>query len=66
VSFVRPELAERLRPWREHALWAAGTAVGLWLMWRGVRGWSGLPLVAGFLIGGRASGCSSRRSGAGG
>lgn len=34
MSFVRPELLDRLRPWREAILWAAVTAAGLWLLLR--------------------------------
>lgn len=37
MSFVRPELAERIRPWREVIVWGAGVIWGLWLIWRGGR-----------------------------
>lgn len=56
MSFVRAELIERLRVWREAILWGAGLAVGLGLTWQGVRGWSALAFVAGFLIAGACLG----------
>jgi hypothetical protein len=56
VSFVRAELAARLKPWREAAVWAAGLAFGVWLMLEGVRGWAPLPLVSGFVLGGASLG----------
>jgi hypothetical protein len=36
MSFVRPELVARLRPWRETILWGAVTAAGLWLVARSI------------------------------
>ena len=52
MSFVRPELVARLKPWREAIVWGAGVLCGVALMWRGIRAPAALPLVAGFLIGG--------------
>jgi hypothetical protein len=56
VSFVRPEIVERLRPWRESLIWGAGVAVGLGLMWLGLRGWSFVALGSGFLLAGASLG----------
>ena len=47
MSFVRPELAARLRPWREPAAWAALLAFGLYLTWQGYSGLAPLTFVAG-------------------
>ena len=35
MSFIRPELAARLRRWREPIGWGALLAAGIWLAWRG-------------------------------
>ncbi len=35
MSFVRPELAARLRHWREPIVWAALLAAGLLMIWQG-------------------------------
>lgn len=35
MSFLRPELAARLRRWREPLVWGALLALGLYLAWRG-------------------------------
>lgn len=56
MSLVRPELTERLRPWREVILWAVGLILGLALVWRGLQGWSALAFMAGFLIAGASLG----------
>lgn len=45
MSFIRPELAERWKIWRESALWGALLLIGLWLIWRGYAGLA--PLVFG-------------------
>jgi hypothetical protein len=45
VSFVRPELVERLRPWREALLWGAVLAVGVLFVMRGIQS-GGVLLVA--------------------
>jgi hypothetical protein len=36
MSFVRPELVERLRPWRETAIWGGVLMLGLLLLARGI------------------------------
>ncbi len=35
MSFIRPELAARLRLWREPIAWGVLLGAGLWLIWRG-------------------------------
>lgn len=50
MSFVRPELAARLRPWREAMLWSAGSLAGLWLAWQGWAGSALLLLLFGLLL----------------
>lgn len=50
MSFVRPELVARLRPWREAMVWGALLGLGLWLMWIGYARGGLLPLVAGGLL----------------
>jgi hypothetical protein len=35
LSFIRPELAERLRHWREPIGWGLVFAAGLWMVWSG-------------------------------
>jgi hypothetical protein len=35
MSFIRPELAERLRQWREPIAWGALLVAGVWVAWRG-------------------------------
>jgi hypothetical protein len=49
MSFLRPELAARLRRWREALLWAALTGFGAWLAWRGYGALAPLPFVVGLL-----------------
>ncbi len=51
MSFVRPELAERIRPWREALIWGTGMIVGLWLIWTGWRSGALHLLVFGLLVG---------------
>ena len=50
MSFLRPELAARLRRWRESLVWAALLAAGLWLVWRGYGGLAPLPFLLGLLL----------------
>jgi hypothetical protein len=50
VSFLRPELAARLRLWREPLAWAALLAVGLWLVWQGYSRLAPLPFAAGLVF----------------
>jgi hypothetical protein len=50
VSFVRPELAEAARRWREPLLWAALLATGVFLLWRGMAREAFLPLLIGALF----------------
>lgn len=47
MSFVRPELLARVRPWRESFVWAVTLALGLSLVWRGLSRGEPLVLVAG-------------------
>jgi hypothetical protein len=49
MSLLRPELAERLRPWREPAIWAALLALGVWLIWVGYSRLAPLPFVVGLI-----------------
>lgn len=49
MSLIRPELAARLRRWREPLVWAALLLLGLWLVWRGYRSLAALPFAAGLL-----------------
>jgi hypothetical protein len=35
MSFIRPELAERLRQWRVPIAWGALLVAGVWVAWRG-------------------------------
>ena len=51
MSFVRPELAARLRRWREPLVWGALLVFGAWLAWRGYAALAPLPFVAGLLAG---------------
>lgn len=55
MSFVRPELAARIRPWREVLVWGAGMAGGIWLVWHGWRA-GALHLLAFGVVAGIASG----------
>jgi hypothetical protein len=50
MSLLRPELAERLRLWREPMVWSALLAAGLWLAWRGYAALAPLPIVLGVLL----------------
>jgi hypothetical protein len=50
MSFVRTELAARLRPWREALVWAAGSAAGAWLAWQGWATGAILLLLFGLLL----------------
>ena len=50
MSFVRPELAGRLRVWREPIGWGALIALGLWLVWRGYQGLAPVPFVVGMVV----------------
>jgi hypothetical protein len=50
MSFVRPELAARLRPWREPAAWFALLALGLFLVWRGYSLLEPLAFAAGLVL----------------
>ena len=49
MSFVRPELAQRLRRWREPIGWALLAVAGLWLLWHGYSRLAPLPFVIGLL-----------------
>ena len=49
MSLIRPELAARLREWREPILWAALLALGLWLIFQGYRDLAALSFAAGLL-----------------
>ena len=49
LSFLRPELAERLRRWREAIAWGALLAAGLWMVLAGLSPVAPLLLVAGGL-----------------
>jgi hypothetical protein len=50
MSFLRPELAERLRRWREPIAWAALLAAGLWLIWQGYSRLAPLPFGVGLIF----------------
>jgi hypothetical protein len=50
MSFVRPELADRFRRWREPLLWGALVVVGLWLVWRGYASLDLLRLALGLIF----------------
>jgi hypothetical protein len=50
MSFVRPELAERMRHWREPVAWAVLLALGVWLVWYGYSRLAPLPFAAGLLL----------------
>ena len=45
MSFLRPELAARLRRWREPLVWGALLAFGVWLAWRGYGALAPLPFL---------------------
>jgi hypothetical protein len=47
MSFVRPELAERLRLWREPITWGVLLALGMWLVWHGYSRLSPFSFVLG-------------------
>jgi len=50
VSFLRPELAERLRPWREALVWGAVTAAGCWLVLRSLAPFAPLGALLGAAV----------------
>jgi hypothetical protein len=50
MSFVRPELAASLRPWREAVTWAAVLGAGLWMTWRGYSLLAPLTFVVGLAL----------------
>ena len=50
MSFVRPELAARLRVWREPILWGALSLAGVWLVWRGYAGLEPLSFTLGLIL----------------
>jgi hypothetical protein len=56
MSFVRPEVADRFRRWREAGAWAALLAVGAWLVWQGYRDLAIISFVLG--LGAAATGAS--------
>lgn len=47
MSFVRPELAEKLAQWREPLMWGTLLGLGLWLVFRGVARDSFVSLLIG-------------------
>jgi PAS domain-containing protein len=49
MSFVRPELAERLRLWREPVAWGLLLALGIWLIWLGYSRLAPLPFAIGLV-----------------
>lgn len=52
MAFVRPDLAAKLHRWREAIAWAAVTAVGLFLIWRGYAGAATGPFALGVVLAG--------------
>jgi hypothetical protein len=52
VSFVRPELVERVRPYRETLLWGGAAVVGVLLVLRGAVQGGWLAVAAGVLMAG--------------
>ncbi len=56
MSFVRPEVADAFRRWREAAAWAALLGLGAWLVWQGYRDLAIVSFVAG--LGAAATGAS--------
>ncbi len=56
MSFLRPELAERLHQWREPIAWAALLLAGAWLTWRGYARLDPLLFAGGLIIAGAALG----------
>jgi hypothetical protein len=50
MSFLRPELAERLRAWREPITWGLLLAAGLWLVWQGYARLQPLQFVVGLIL----------------
>jgi hypothetical protein len=50
MSFLRPELAARLRRWREPLVWGALLVLGVWLAWRGYGTLAPLPFLVGLLF----------------
>jgi hypothetical protein len=51
MSFVRPELTERLRRWREPIAWGVLLALGVWLVGHGYARLAPLPFVLGLACG---------------
>ena len=47
MSFVRPEVADAFRRWREAAAWAALLGLGAWLVWQGYRDLAIVSFVVG-------------------
>jgi hypothetical protein len=50
MSFVRPEVLERLRPWRESILIAGAGLLGLWIFWHGRSRADGITQLAGLAV----------------
>ena len=50
MSFVRPELAERLRTWREPIVWGLLLGAGIWLIWFGYSRLAPLPFALGLVF----------------
>jgi hypothetical protein len=50
VSFLRAELAERMRIWREPAAWGLLLLLGLWLIWQGYSRLAPLSFAAGLIF----------------
>jgi hypothetical protein len=50
MSLVRPELAARLRLWREPIGWAALLGLGLWMVWHGYSRLAPLPFAFGLVF----------------
>lgn len=49
MSFLRPELAARLRRWREAIVWSGVLVAGLWLTWQGYGDLAPLPFALGLV-----------------
>lgn len=49
MPFVRPEVANVIRRWREAAVWAGLLAVGAWMIWQGYRALAPVSFVAGLV-----------------
>ena len=56
MSFLRPELEDRIRRWREALVWGAVGAAGLWLAGAGLLGGGLLRLGLGLAVGAVAAG----------